>query len=190
MKILLTSFDTWEAHQQSNSSDDLLNALIERKVLCDDCYFLKKILVDFEVAPQTVIDQITKLEPELVICCGMAESRPFLSVESTGTHLDEALVTELDLEMLLEGTRCPPHISQELVTRVSHDAGNFVCNHLYYSVLKHYWVLKHDQEQNPNYHCLFIHVPLLTDDNLETVIHDFLAIVQNSKRQLLLLEQR
>ncbi|MBW4421255.1 MAG: peptidase C15 [Myxacorys californica WJT36-NPBG1] len=184
MKILLTSFDTWEAHQQSNSSDDLLNALIERKVLCDDCYFLKKILVDFEVAPQTVIDQITKLEPELVICCGMAESRPFLSVESTGTHLGETWNIELDLEMLLEGTRCPPHISQEVATRVSHDAGNFVCNYLYYSVLKH------SQEQNPNYRCLFIHVPVLTDDNLETVIHDFLAIVQNSKRQLLLLEQR
>ncbi|MBW4542130.1 MAG: peptidase C15 [Myxacorys chilensis ATA2-1-KO14] len=184
MKILLTSFDTWEAHQQSNSSDDLLNALIERKVLTDDCYFLKKILVDFEVAPQTVIDQIAELEPELVICCGMAESRPFLSVESTGTYLDEALVTELDLEMLLEGTLCPPHISPEAATRVSHDAGNFVCNHLYY------WVLKHNQEQNPNYRCLFIHVPLLTDDNLETVIHDFLAIMQNSKRQFLLLEQK
>lgn len=175
MKTLFTSFDTWEAHQRSNSSDDLLNALIQRKVFTDDCYFLRKILVDFQVAPQTVIDQITELEPELVICCGMAESRPFLSVESTGTHLEEALVTELNLEMLLEGSICPPHISPETATCISHDAGNFVCNHLYYRVLKH------RQEQNLTYRCLFIHVPLLTENNLETVIHDFLAIVHNSK---------
>ena len=179
MKILLTSFDTWEAHQQSNSSDDLLDALIERKVLTNDCYFLRKILVDFHVAPQAVIEQITGLQPDLVFCCGMAESRPFLSVESTGACLDEALVTQLDLEMVLEGATCPPHTCQAAATRISHDAGNFVCNHLYYSVLKH------AQEQNLNYRCLFIHVPVLTEGNLEAVIHDFLAIVQNSKRQIL-----
>jgi pyroglutamyl-peptidase len=167
MKILFTSFDTWEAHQPSNSSDDLLNAIIERNgfdhLLNIDCYFAKKILVDFQVAPEYVISKLNELQPDLVICCGMAESRRSLSIESTGRSLDETLVTEVDLDDLIETT---------IETYISHDAGNFVCNHLYYSLLNY------QREQNLNYRCLFVHVPVLTEENFETIIHDFLAIVK------------
>jgi pyroglutamyl-peptidase len=167
MKILFTSFDTWEPHQTSNSSDDLLNAIIERNgfshVSNIECYFAKKILVDFQVAPKQVISKLNELQPDLVICCGMAESRQSLSIESTGRFLDETLVTEVDLEDLIETT---------IKTYISHDAGNFVCNHLYYSLLNY------QREQNLSYRCLFVHVPVLAEGNLETIIHDFLAIVK------------
>lgn len=167
MKILFTSFDIWEPHQLSNSSDDLLNAIIQRNEFSHlsniECYFAGKILVDFQVAPEYVISKLNELQPDLVICCGMAESRRSLSIESTGRFLEEALVTELDLEYLIETT---------IETYISHDAGNFVCNHLYYSLLNY------QREQNLSYRCLFVHVPVLTEENFETIIHDFLVIVK------------
>ena len=59
-----------------------------------------------------------------------------------------------------------------IATYISHDAGNFVCNQLYYSVLQHI-------QAKPQLHqCLFIHVPLLNENNLATIGQDFAAIVQ------------
>ena len=162
MKILLTSFTTWMKHQRSNASDDLLQVILERDRFDQHCHFLRNLPVDFDLAPKLTIAKINEIQPDITICCGMAESRQALSLESNGKFQNEMLRSQLDLEALIQPT---------LATEISQDAGNFVCNHLYYCVLKHLEIHRLKQ------HCLFVHVPVLTATNLEIVVQDFLEIL-------------
>lgn len=158
MKILLTSFTTWLEHHRSNASDDLLNAIVDR--VSPDCHFLRQLPVDFELAPKITIAKINELQPDMTICCGMAESRQKLSIESNGKFQSNILRSRLDLNQLIELTN---------ITEISHDAGDFVCNYVYYCVLNHLDNLDQD--------CLFIHVPVLTPANQEMIVQDFLNIL-------------
>ena len=166
-KILLTSFDTWQPHQPSNSSDDLLLA-VSQQHLSQTLFFLRKLPVNFQLAPQQVMASIDRLQPDGLICCGMAEQRQRLSIESSGKRGENAIATPIDLSQL---------IAELQRVEISHDAGNFVCNHLYYEMLR-YW-----RDRNPLYPCLFIHVPPLTPDNFEPILDDFLLIVHRLAQQ-------
>lgn len=170
-KILLTSFTIWEDHHQSNSADDLLGLVAQTckaisPGLDAQLHYLRQLPVDYDHAPARIIEAVNDLQPHSIICCGMAENRPRLSVESRGTHRhdpDDVHHTPLPLE----------HLIQDLTfTDISHDAGQFVCNHTYYSVLKHV----HEQELSSP--CLFVHVPVLTPDNQNVILADFGQIVQ------------
>lgn len=161
--ILLTSFDIWRPHQRSNSSDDLLEIISHQNPYPQQLHFLRQIPVDFQLAPNQLLAKVDALQPNIIICCGMAESRHLLTVESNGKHNGEIITTPLNLEALI--TDLP-------TTAISHDAGQFVCNWLYYSLLKY------SHKQQLQSHCLFIHVPVLTAQNTELVVSDFLMIVQ------------
>ncbi|MEM9807659.1 MAG: peptidase C15, partial [Cyanobacteria bacterium P01_D01_bin.56] len=95
-------------------------------------------------------------------CCGMAESRDTLTVERWGTYKGQQLETSVNLSTLIDNT---------VHTRISKDAGDFVCNRLYYRVLKHL------QQQSTA--ALFVHVPLITSTNQVVVEFDFLKIVEH-----------
>ncbi|HEY9749672.1 MAG TPA: peptidase C15, partial [Allocoleopsis sp.] len=121
-----------------------------------------QIPVDFDLAPAQLLAKVDTLQPDIILCCGMAESRSLLTVESNGKHADEVITTPLDLETL---------IANLPTTAISHDAGQFVCNWLYYSLLKY------SRVQKLQSHCLFVHVPILTPQNLELVVSDFLTMM-------------
>ncbi|MEG3937750.1 MULTISPECIES: pyroglutamyl-peptidase I family protein [unclassified Microcoleus] len=161
-KILLTSFDTWRSHQQSNSSDDLLANISQIQSLPDSLTFLRKLPVDSQLAANLAIAQINQLQPDIIICCGMAESREKLTVESCACCDTDILKTTVNLEAL---------VADLAVTEISHEAGKYVCEDLYYAVLKHI----HDS-QIPT-QCIFVHVPILTPDNTDKIVADFLSIV-------------
>ncbi len=57
-------------------------------------------------------------------------------------------------------------------TQISHDAGKFVCEGLYYRVLKY---LEQSQLFIP---CMFVHVPVLTQENKNIIVQDFETILQ------------
>lgn len=137
---------------------------MQRNLYPDQCHFLRRIEVDFQRAPERAIAQIQTLEPDLVICCGMAETRMTLSVESNGKFQDEVLWTPFDLSQVMDGA---------IATEISHDAGNFVCNYLYYSILKYI------EESALKTRCLFVHVPILHEENLDQIVQDFRTILQN-----------
>jgi pyroglutamyl-peptidase len=160
---LFTSFDIWKQRHTSNSSDDLLGGMIESKLLPERSHFLRKLPVDFQLAPKAVIAKINELKPQLIICCGMAEKRKLLAIESNGKSETEIMQTTIDVHRLVTGL---------IVTRVSHNAGKFVCNALYYSVLKHI------QTQQLNSQCVFIHVPRLDAGNRLDILKDFSTIVE------------
>lgn len=167
MKLLLTSFDTWLPHQKSNASDDLLK-IIEQKNK-HDCYYLRKLPVDTEKAAEKAIAAIKEIKPSAIICCGMAESRYKLSIESNARCDRDCIQTTVNL---------PTLISCLSNTYISDDAGQFVCEGLYYQVLNY---LKNSNLEIP---CIFIHVPILTDSNRETILHDFNCILDFMKKAI------
>ncbi|QIZ70224.1 peptidase C15 [Oxynema aestuarii] len=186
--VLLTSFTTWLPHQPSNASDDLLGYLSRDRfatppadrALLQNAHFLRKLPVDFHLAPQRAIAAIEHLQPEAIVCCGMAETRQKLTLESRARYGDRTVNNPLDLDRLVHGLQW---------TEISHDAGQFVCERLYYSVLDYLHhrqkatvgaiavrpdPVKHDNHRR----CLFVHVPPLNRENLTAIAQDFVTILQ------------
>ena len=92
----------------------------------------------------------------------MAEGRSQLNVESRAVRDGHVLRTGLDLEKLTRGLP---------MTEISHDAGTFVCNALYYSMLQHL------QSLAGEHHCLFVHVPVVTEENRAALVSDFERLI-------------
>ncbi|MEM9265197.1 MAG: peptidase C15 [Cyanobacteria bacterium P01_F01_bin.13] len=160
--LLITSFRPWKAHQTKNTSDVLLQRVLGK--LPHNALPLRWLPVNFDLAPMQVIAHIVQYQPKVVICCGMAEKRDTLTLEQWGTYQDRRLATPIDLQTLTQKT---------IHTRISYDAGKFVCNRLYYRVLDH---LNQQPFQSA---ALFVHVPLITPANQAVVEFDFLKIVEH-----------
>lgn len=161
--ILITSFLPWRTYQRSNSSDDLIAELHAAGQMPADAHWLRQVPVSFQLAPTRVMGEIYRLRPRLVICCGMAENRSYLSLERQATRASHTLRTSVDLSALMAETT---------LTEISDDAGNYVCNHLYYSVLD--LVSEVDWQMG----CVFVHVPILSQENKGLILKDFGAIAQ------------
>lgn len=161
-KILLTSFSTWLPHQASNSSDDLLQEVSQRNFSPHSLVLLRQLPVETQQASQLVLAKIQDTQPDIVVCCGMAEKRNYLSLESTATQGNHALKSPCDLHSLVSG------LDQ---VEVSHDAGKFVCEGLYYNILKH----RHQTLQGNS--CVFAHIPVLTRFNQAEVLTNFVEIL-------------
>ncbi|MGB3613264.1 MAG: hypothetical protein WBA10_05665, partial [Elainellaceae cyanobacterium] len=159
--ILLTSFQTWRPDQPSNASDDLLQVVAASYPHLSRLRFLRRLPVHFEQASQQAIAAIEMYTPTVVVCCGMGEPRHKLGLESTAVKDGQSLQSPLPLTTLTEELKA---------TEISHDAGRFVCNRLYYDVLDY---LRHTSGT-----CgLFIHVPKLTPQNCQAIATDFMQIL-------------
>ncbi|MEC4802986.1 MAG: peptidase C15 [Jaaginema sp. PMC 1080.18] len=164
VKLLLTSFQTWLPHQGSNSSDDLLGLMTTQTLSGVALTFLRKLPVDVELASQQAIAQIEALHPHWVVCCGMAESRSQLTIESNACWGDRQLRPSLNLQLLLHSLKN---------TQISHDAGKFVCEGLYFRVLSYF------EAQGLPQSCIFVHVPILTAANSSEILQDFWQLIAN-----------
>lgn len=164
--LLLTSFRTWKSEQSSNASDDLLIDVSHRYPHRGYLRLLRQIPVDFQLAPQQVIQAIQAHAPHAVICCGMGETRTMLCVEDRATDGDRVRYTGVNVNRLISGLP---------VTRVSQDAGQFVCNRLYFDVLDHL------QSRGADCPCIFVHVPVLTAENQDAIAADFHSIILRMK---------
>ncbi len=154
-ELLLTSFTTWLPHQNSNASDDLL------KEFPDRAWQLRLLPVDTHQASQRVIAAIQELKPGAVVCLGTAELRSRLSLELFARFCGDRLQTSLDLTSLVRDLE---------YTEISTDAGQFVCEGLYYHVLQHL------QRYHPRIPCVFVHVPVLTASNKAQILEDFVRV--------------
>lgn len=135
----------------------------------DELRMLRQLPVDFQDAPARAIQAIKRQPPGAIICCGMGEGRSLLCIEDRATHNHQIRRTTIDSAWLASGLRA---------TQVSHDAGQFVCNRLYFEVLDYL-------QSRPKYQncpCIFIHVPVLTDFNREAVVTDFMTILARVQR--------
>jgi len=201
-KILLTSFQTWLPHQTSNSSDDLLGEIAQMDALSTSLTLLRQLPVNVPEASSRVIAKIEELQPDGIICCGMAESRTKLTVESCATcgyasyrgslysyclyicrilrlkGLQDflqcllAISTQPDSRLIKSSVDLEKLVAGLAGTEISHDAGKFVCEGLYYQVLKYL------RERKLNISCIFVHVPVLTQDNSLSIVADFQLIIE------------
>lgn len=162
MTLLLTTFAPWKAHQYTNASDDLVELLEARRQLPPHTVLLRRLPVHFQLAPCQVLSAMLKQRPAVVVCCGMAERRSLLNLEKYAHRQGQRLETAIDLQTLCAQTQW---------TEISHDAGNYVCNDLYYQLLSYV-----NQYRLP-IHCLFVHVPPLTPYNREPLVDDFSIIL-------------
>ncbi|MCC5619498.1 peptidase C15 [Nostoc sp. CHAB 5836] len=161
-RILLTSFDIWLKDQLSNSSDDLLLEVSKLDLIPHDLTFLRQLPVDVKLASTQVMGKINAIQPDYIICCGMAASRTQLSVEASASCGESILQTEVDLEKLVVGAAA---------IEISHDCGKFVCEGLYYSVLDYL------RQNQLTARCLFVHVPILNQENFMGILADFVLII-------------
>ncbi|PSO79092.1 MAG: peptidase C15 [Cyanobacteria bacterium SW_10_48_33] len=161
--ILLTSFQTWLPHQQSNASDDLLGEMQKQDFSTASLSFLRQLPVDVPQASHRVIADIKALQPERIICCGMAESYHKLGIEANATCQEKLLRTSVDLEKL---------VAEFSFTEISHNAGKFVCEGLYYEILNFL------QESHSTSQCIFVHIPVITDENFPKVVEDFELMIE------------
>ena len=164
-KVLLTSFQTWLEHQKSNSSDDLLDIINNSKIHHNELnslFFLRQLPVDINLAALQVINAIEVIKPYAIICCGMAESRSTLSLESNASFNEDRIYTSLDLNKLVD---CLSN------AYVSHNAGKFVCEGLYYQILKYL------QKKNYCMPFVFAHIPVLDFHNIDVINKDFETII-------------
>jgi pyroglutamyl-peptidase len=164
--VLLTSFAPWTARQDRNASDDLLLALrtsplVIRQQTGINMRFLHRLPVYVETAYDRILQAQQDAQADLILCCGMAESRQVLSLEAQAKLGNSRLTTPLDLEQLQSGLH---H------TEISHDAGQFVCNGLFYGLLAHFSPLAPQVG--------FLHVPPLTNSNLPDLLVDLLEILR------------
>ena len=161
MTLLLTSFTTWLPHQKSNSSDDLLEIISTQYISRN--YFLRQLPVNIDSASNKAIAIIKQIQPKGIVCCGMAEYREQLTIESNAIYLENCLQTTLDL---------PALISQLSYSTISHNAGKFVCEGLYYKILEY---LEKSQLSIP---CIFVHIPVLHEGNENVIVKDFQIILE------------
>lgn len=145
-----------------NSSDQLLAELADSG-LAESLAFLRYLPVNLPVARSLTVGKVQQLQPDLVVCCGMAESRWQLSVEAQATVGNSTLQPRINLAKLTAGLEN---------TVISQDAGRFVCNSLYHAMLNYF------QSVSLNQDCLFVHVPLLTLENRELICSDFRQLIE------------
>jgi pyroglutamyl-peptidase len=160
--VLLTSFQPWLPHQKTNSSDDLIEALLSTRTVFPGLHTLRHLPVHFHHAPLKTIAQVNHLRPNVLLCCGMSEKSTTLQLESRAIAHREVLHTPVNLAELADGLS---------MTQISHDAGRFVCNYLYYVMLRYI------QDQRLDLPCLFVHVPVLTPENRWHILNDFQKIL-------------
>jgi pyroglutamyl-peptidase len=158
--ILITTFAPWLPHHTSNASDDLLQHFIDAGG--DACDYLRHLPVDPVTAPRMVLDAFERLRPKVLLCCGMAETRSRLELETQAVLEGNVLHSDLNLSRLADGLA---------LTALSDDAGDFVCNTLYYRCLERV------QGTAGAHHCLFVHVPVLTAGNTALLTQSFTAII-------------
>ncbi len=166
-RILLTSFATWQAHQRRNSSDELLAELAQLPEAAT-LNFFRQLPVNLPVARELTIAKINQIQPDWLVCCGMAASRTQLTVEAQAIVGEQVLKPDLDLERLTSGLP---------FTVVSQDAGRFVCNSLYHAMLNYL------NGNSARCKVLFIHVPILTPMNREQMLQDFRQVIERLQSQ-------
>ncbi|NJN73421.1 MAG: peptidase C15 [Limnothrix sp. RL_2_0] len=162
--LLLTSFRPWLKHHRSNASDDLLEIIQGRDFIAGEVVFLRQLPVDIQAASGQVIKAIATHQPNFVVCCGMAESRDRLTIESQAFSQADHYETTVNLQMLSEKLN---------FTDISHDAGKFVCEGLYFQVLQYL----HLQKLAVKTPAIFVHVPILTAKNTAPIVQDFIQIL-------------
>ena len=169
MKVLITGFDPFGG-EAINPAWEAVNAL-PREI--DGIEIIKvQIPTVFKKSAQKLFETIDTVKPDAVICVGQAGGRFDFNVERIAINVDDARIPDnegkqpIDEKIFEDGENAyfatlPIKAMVEEARKagvpasVSNTAGNFVCNHIMYSLL--YYLSRN----NLNIRGGFIHVPYI-----------------------------
>lgn len=172
MRVVLTGFEPFGDHEL-NSSQVVVEALAERARLAGRQDLHASVLpVAYASAGAAVSSLIAAIEPDAVLCLGLAANQGVLCLERVALNLDDARVPDnagetrqgqlivpdgpvaywstLPLEAMQEALE-----AQSVPVRTSNHAGTYVCNHVFY-VARHELACRGSRAP-----CGLIHLPLL-----------------------------
>lgn len=168
MKILITGFEPF-GKSPINPSQILIEQAPES--FPGGIELVKAILpVEKTAGPQALIDALERNQPEAVICFGLAEGRPVISLERVAVNLmdyripDNAGETVQDQPILPDGpaayfSSLPLRAMQaelranNIPSELSLTAGAYLCNQVFYTLMHH--LASHGQTTPAG----FIHLP-------------------------------
>lgn len=165
MSILLTGFEPFDG-AAVNPSWEAVRLVPE--CLCGHAVHKLRLPVEYGGAAKMLLDEIRRLRPALVICCGVAGGREGVTPELVAINYRQARIadnagqqysgvpivpggetaymTRMPVNAMVEAIRV-----QEVPAWLSLSAGAYVCNDLYYHVLA--------AEKELGHRGLFVHVP-------------------------------
>ena len=150
MKILYTAFNG-----QDNSSKILLDKITAES---KDKLYLRN---SFDTSVKQLINKLKKYE--LIISFGQAPlDKDTIKIEVVGKKENTLYNTDFNYSKIKEDIK-----NKGFKVCISEDAGNFLCNNLYYNGLKYI------KENNINCKMIFIHIPKI--ENISNI--DLLANV-------------
>lgn len=173
MRVLVSGFEPFGG-REVNPTALLVDALKNRDIPIPQEMMLDQVLlpVTFEKSFEVLQERINSFNPDIVICFGLAAKRDSIELESRAVNKIHADIKdnagaepqnqpirengeEIYLSTLpIQGIAGA--LSQEgLPVKISSDAGNFVCNYLFYRLM--------ETNQDTERLCGFIHVPLLPE---------------------------
>ena len=148
--VLLTGFEPFDQDTINPSWEAV--RLLDGVLLSDDVRIVARLLpCAFAEAPARLTEFLAQLAPELVIAVGLASGRADLSVERVAINLNDARIPDnqglqpIDTPVVAQGpaayfSTLPIKAMVRAIkaagidASVSHTAGTFVCNQVFYSL--------------------------------------------------------
>ena len=171
MRVLISGFEPFGG-RDNNPSALLVDALNNRDIEIPAELVVDQVLlpVTFEKSFEVLQEKISAFNPDMVICFGLAAKRETIELENIAVNKIHADIKdnngEAPQDQLINPDGPETYLStlpiqgiagalqkEGLPVKVSNDAGNFVCNYLFYRLM--------ETNQDTERLCGFIHVPSL-----------------------------
>lgn len=182
-KILLTGFEAF-AGNLSNPTHELMIEMEKRG------YQTQVLPVSFTQAWKELEVVIQKEKPQWMISCGVAANRETIDFERVALNFLDAGISDNDGNKPCEEVIAPEEpacflsdlplnqwkerLAKDYPVKVSLSAGSYVCNYLYYQLMRHRSV--------HGYRALFIHFPYTSDalplSRFVEFMQDFLSMLE------------
>ncbi|XOK63073.1 pyroglutamyl-peptidase I [Paenibacillus elgii] len=133
----------------------------------------------FDKSIERLLAAVSEIKPKLVICVGQAGGRPDITIERIAININDARIADNDGQQPIDTPVIPggpaaywstlpiKAMVKEMNDRgipasVSHTAGTFVCNHLFYGLMHHLATTGNAVVRGG-----FIHIPFLPEQAVQ-----------------------
>ena len=188
MKVLVFGFERFGRLTWNPSERVVENLSLHSNLIINAKITIKVLPTEYVASQQIIQELVKKAEPSLIVGLGAAPMRSVLCLERTAVNLDDSFlrdnagVIRTDMKIDPEGPdNLRTSINLKLIlkqlnatgirARISNHAGTFVCNHVYY------FVLRLIQREKIDSRCIFVHLPMKSSKTVEQIIEDQLKAV-------------
>ena len=174
MKILITGFNRFGDYIY-NPTESLLEEIDAIKdTFSQHSIYTKVLKTEYRESEREIIELLDRIKPDKVILTGVSETDAKIKIEQIAKNNCNSTIPdnigfiprkskiELNGSQIYESTFQFEEIRQRFVEHsipfsLSNDAGNYLCNFIYYKVLHH--IKRNDLPID----CVFLHIPFFSD---------------------------